>query len=108
MGLLRQSPITGGQQTVGQAADDLVEVLQRAALSPISVVSWSSGGLVALAMAAKRPGLIDRVVMVAAPAPEDELPGLHQDIKDVWAIHNWHHPRKSMRDSLAFALMNHH
>jgi pimeloyl-ACP methyl ester carboxylesterase len=69
-------PITGDRwSSVDVAADDLAEVLQQMNItSPIGVVGWSAGGRVALALAARRPALVDRVVIVATPAPEEAVP----------------------------------
>ncbi|HVQ18403.1 MAG TPA: hypothetical protein VMT27_05125 [Actinomycetes bacterium] len=39
---------------------------------PVGVVGWSVAGLDALAFVARRPGVVDRLVLVATPVPEDE------------------------------------
>lgn len=59
--------------TVGNAADDLAEVLDARGVRGAGVVGWSAGGRVALALAARRPDLVDRVVVVATPAPNEEV-----------------------------------
>lgn len=67
-------PMPAGQwSTVGQAADDLAEVLESLETGPVGVAGWSAGGRVALALAARRPELVDRVVVMATPAPDDEV-----------------------------------
>jgi pimeloyl-ACP methyl ester carboxylesterase len=60
--------------SVEGAADDLAEVLDRRGTGPAGVAGWSAGGRVALALAARRPDLVDRVVVVATPAPDEEVP----------------------------------
>jgi pimeloyl-ACP methyl ester carboxylesterase len=40
---------------------------------PVAVVGWSGAGMDALAFAARHPaGLVDRIVLVATPKPDDE------------------------------------
>ena len=41
-------------------------------VGPVGIVGSSIGGLDALAFAARHPGLVDRVVLVATQIPEDE------------------------------------
>lgn len=61
-----------------QRADDLAEVLEKSEASAgrsgtdfgsIGVVGWSSGGAVALSLAARHPHLVDRLAVVGTPAP---------------------------------------
>jgi pimeloyl-ACP methyl ester carboxylesterase len=56
------------------AADDVAAVLDRGGNGPFGIVGWSAGGRVALALAARRPDLVDRVVVVGTPAPHDHVP----------------------------------
>jgi pimeloyl-ACP methyl ester carboxylesterase len=68
---------------IGRWADDLAEYLEliheqaretgRAPLHKLGAVGWGAGGHVALALAARHPGLIDRVAVVATPAPDSEI-----------------------------------
>lgn len=68
-------PIDEGRwATVASAADDLAAVLDRLGASRVGVVGWSAGGRVALALAARHPDLVDRVAVVATPAPDAEVP----------------------------------
>jgi pimeloyl-ACP methyl ester carboxylesterase len=60
--------------SVAAAADDLAAALDRSASGPAGVAGWSAGGRVALALAARRPDLVDRVVVLATPAPNDQVP----------------------------------
>jgi pimeloyl-ACP methyl ester carboxylesterase len=47
------------------------------------VVGWSSGGWAALAVAAQQPDLVERLVLVSTPFPDDEPDGV--DLDDVRA-----------------------
>jgi pimeloyl-ACP methyl ester carboxylesterase len=60
--------------TVAGAADDLAGVLDTLRISSVGVAGWSAGGRVALALAARRPDLVDRVAVLATPAPNDVVP----------------------------------
>jgi pimeloyl-ACP methyl ester carboxylesterase len=60
--------------SVGSAADDLAAVLDQAGCGPVGVAGWSAGGRVALALAARRPDLVDRVVLLGTPAPQEQVP----------------------------------
>jgi pimeloyl-ACP methyl ester carboxylesterase len=53
--------------TVGAAADDLAAALDQLGLSGIGVAGWSAGGRVALALAARRPDLVDGIVTLGSP-----------------------------------------
>ena len=71
----RSDPVPDGQwATVASAADDIAAVLDSVHDRPVGVVGWSAGGRVALALAARRPDLVDRVVVLATPAPDEEVP----------------------------------
>jgi len=68
-------PVPAGEwATVASAADDLAAVLDALCVERVGVVGWSAGGRVALALAARRPDLVDRLVVLATPAPDDEVP----------------------------------
>jgi pimeloyl-ACP methyl ester carboxylesterase len=70
------APVRDRFATIGLAADDAAAVL--ADLLPAGatagVTGWSAGGRVALALAARHPELVDRVGVIAAPAPDEEVP----------------------------------
>ena len=75
-------PMPPGQWCgVDRAADDLAVVLRRRGDGPVGVAGWSSGGRVALALAARHPGLVDRVAVVATPAPDEQVPWLEPDFR---------------------------
>lgn len=66
--------------TVASAADDAVTVLAHRGYRSVGVAGWSAGGRIALAVAARRPDLVDRVAVVATPAPHEEVPWIPADI----------------------------
>jgi pimeloyl-ACP methyl ester carboxylesterase len=69
------SPVArGAWATLASAADDAAAVLDSLCVEKVGVVGWSAGGRVALALAARRPDLVDRLVVIATPAPDDEVP----------------------------------
>jgi len=71
----RSDPLPPGRwSTVGSAADDIAVVLDSLHVEHVGVVGWSAGGRVALALAARRQDLVDRVVVAATPAPDDQVP----------------------------------
>jgi pimeloyl-ACP methyl ester carboxylesterase len=71
----RSDPVAAGRwSTVASAADDIAAVLDNLGVEQVGVVGWSAGGRVALALAARRADLVDRVVVVATPAPDEDVP----------------------------------
>jgi pimeloyl-ACP methyl ester carboxylesterase len=75
-------PVREGEWcTVGLAADDLAAVLRERGDRPVGVVGWSSGGRVAMALAARHPELVDRVAVVATPAPDEFVPWLAPELR---------------------------
>jgi pimeloyl-ACP methyl ester carboxylesterase len=67
-------PVASGEwATVASAADDLAAVLDSLDLRRVGVAGWSAGGRVALALAARRPDLVDRVAVIGTPAPDEEV-----------------------------------
>ena len=45
------------------------------------VAGWSAGGRVALALAARRPELVDRVAVLASPAPDEQVPWIPDEFR---------------------------
>ena len=69
-------PVKDDFASIGLAADDAAAVLADV-LPPggrAGVAGWSAGGRVALALAARHPELVGRVAVIAAPAPDEEVP----------------------------------
>jgi pimeloyl-ACP methyl ester carboxylesterase len=60
--------------TVDAAADDVAAALHHFDLGAVGVVGWSAGGRVAAALAARHPELVERLAIVATPAPHEEVP----------------------------------
>jgi pimeloyl-ACP methyl ester carboxylesterase len=67
------TPVHDSWATVASAADDIADVLDSLGVGPVGLAGWSAGGRVALALAARRPELVDRVAVVATPAPDEEV-----------------------------------
>jgi pimeloyl-ACP methyl ester carboxylesterase len=69
----------GAWATVASAADDLAAVLDSLHAELVGVAGWSAGGRVALALAARRPDLVDRVAVLGTPAPDEEVPWIEPE-----------------------------
>ena len=67
--------------SVANAADDLAEVLQQMNINSVGAIGWSAGGRIALALAARYPDLVDRVVILATPAPDEAVPWIPPEQK---------------------------
>lgn len=68
--------------TISASADDIALALHDIGIDRVDVVGWSSGGRVALALAARHPDLVHRVVMQGTPAPHEELPWVDPEMYD--------------------------
>ncbi len=68
--------------SVGSAADDIAAVLETFHVRRAGAVGWSAGGRIALALAARHPGLVDRVVVAATPAPQDAVPWISPEYEE--------------------------
>jgi len=71
--------------TVDRSAGDLGDVLDSlgaAASGPVGLAGWQAGGLVALALGALRPELVERIVVFGTPAPENEVTWLPAPLRD--------------------------
>lgn len=66
--------LAGTWASVASAADDVAAVLDADGTGPVGIAGWSAGGRVALALAARRPDLVDRVAVIGTPAPDEEVP----------------------------------
>jgi pimeloyl-ACP methyl ester carboxylesterase len=90
--------------TVASAAEDLASVLDSLYLERVGVVGWSAGGRVALALAALRPDLVERLVVIATPAPDSEVPWIadeqRQELERLRAL-SPDEAHASLRESLA-------
>lgn len=81
----------GTWPSIARAADDIAEYLRdlKRFEAPIGVVrpatvgiaGWSAGGRVALAFAARHPDLVDRVAVVATPAPNEQVPWIPPELQ---------------------------
>jgi pimeloyl-ACP methyl ester carboxylesterase len=78
------NPVAAGAwATVACAADDLATVLEGLHVERVGVAGWSAGGRVALALAARHPDLVERVAVLATPAPDAEVPWIARRPRDV-------------------------
>jgi pimeloyl-ACP methyl ester carboxylesterase len=76
------SPLpTRAVPSISGYADDAAAVLERLGIRRTSVVGWSAGGLVALALAARRPDLVRAVAIVGTPAHDDDVARLDADTR---------------------------
>lgn len=64
----------GSSGTVVDAATDIADYLATQHIGRVGAVGWSAGGRIALALAATHPALVDRVAVVATPAPDEDVP----------------------------------
>lgn len=81
----------GSWPSIVGAADDIAEYIRemKRLESPIGVnrpptigiAGWSAGGRVALAFAARHPELVDRVAVVATPAPNEDVPWIPPELQ---------------------------
>ena len=69
----------GAVPTIAGFADDAAVALDKLRTGPVGVVGWSTGGLVALALAVRRPDLVRAVALVGTPAPEDEVSAMSDE-----------------------------
>jgi pimeloyl-ACP methyl ester carboxylesterase len=68
-------PVASGEwASVDRAVEDAAEVLRDRGIDRVSTVGWSAGGREALAMAARYPDLVERVAVIATPAPDEQVP----------------------------------
>ncbi|MCU1585227.1 MAG: hypothetical protein JWM49_1783 [Microbacteriaceae bacterium] len=69
----------GSSGSVADAADDVADYLASEGVRRVGAVGWSAGGRVALALAARRSDLVDRVALVGTPAPDEDVPWVGED-----------------------------
>jgi pimeloyl-ACP methyl ester carboxylesterase len=77
-----ETPDVDGELTVDLLAEQIAAATEDAVDGPVDLVGYSLGAVVAAAIAATRPELVRRLVLVAGwPGPED---GRHQLAIDLW------------------------
>ncbi|WP_372700016.1 alpha/beta fold hydrolase [Arthrobacter sp. JSM 101049] len=78
----RSDPLARADDSaVEQAAADLAEVLDARDAREVGLVGWGEGGWTAAALAAARPELVYRLVLVATPALDTALPYLPPELR---------------------------
>jgi pimeloyl-ACP methyl ester carboxylesterase len=93
-------PVASNQwATIDASADDIAFVLTELGIDRVGVVGWSAGGRVALALAARHPDLIERVVLQGTPAPHEEVPWVEPKMYD-GLMHLKHLPVNEIRTAL--------
>ncbi len=75
----RSEPFAGGTPTIPAYANDAAAVLDQLGIGEAVLAGWSAGGRIAAALAASRPALARAVLVIATPAPDDEVPWLPDD-----------------------------
>lgn len=81
----------GSWPSIVRAADDIAEYLRELKRMEatigvnrpptVGIAGWSAGGRVALAFAARHPELVDRVAVVATPAPNHAVPWIPPELQ---------------------------
>jgi pimeloyl-ACP methyl ester carboxylesterase len=71
--------------TVAAIASDLVATLEVLGIERAPVIGWSGGGRYGVAIAAHRPELVERLVLVATPAPDDKVPWVPEEYRQMSA-----------------------
>jgi len=69
--------------TLADGAELIAEALAQLGVTRCSTVGWSAGGRTALALAALHPDLVERVVLVGTPAPDDEVPWISEEHREL-------------------------
>lgn len=83
----------GGSTPIGEGvvpsvaahADDTAAVLEHLGVRDAAIVGWSAGGRVAVATAARHPELARRVGIIATPAPDDVVPWVQPEHREMAA-----------------------
>ena len=75
----------GAVPSVAGHADDVAAVIRALEIDDASVVGWSAGGRIALALAAAHPELVRAVGVVATPAPDDQVPWVQPEHREMSA-----------------------
>ncbi|WP_111718758.1 alpha/beta fold hydrolase [Homoserinimonas sp. OAct 916] len=65
-----------------RATREAVHELGITAMDHVGVVGWGTGGLVALALAANHPDLVDRVAVIGTPAPLEHVHGERNELTE--------------------------
>lgn len=81
------SPLPAGSMpSVAGHAEDVVAVLDHLGIAEAALVGWSAGGRIALATAAAHPERVRSVGVVATPAPDDQVPWVQPEHRELSAM----------------------
>jgi pimeloyl-ACP methyl ester carboxylesterase len=69
--------------TVAALASDIAATFELLGIEQAPVIGWSGGGRVAAALAAHRPEMVTRLVVVGTPAPDDQVPWVPQHYREM-------------------------
>jgi pimeloyl-ACP methyl ester carboxylesterase len=72
----RSEPFAGGMPSIPAYANDAAAVLDQLGIGEAVLAGWSAGGRIAAALAARRPALARALLVIATPAPDEEVPWL--------------------------------
>lgn len=72
----RSEPFAGGTPSIPAYANDAAAVLDQLGIGEAVLAGWSAGGRIAAALAARRPALARALLVIATPAPDEEVPWL--------------------------------
>jgi pimeloyl-ACP methyl ester carboxylesterase len=110
-----RSPRDNWPSTVGAHADDAADLLRAVDATPATVLGFSSGGIVALALAARHPGLVREAIawepplISLVPGGTDIHAGLLKPIEEYLAEHpgDWAGGYRVMLDTLSDGRADH-
>ena len=75
------SDLTAEAVTIPSLADDAAMVLHELGATDVAAVGWSAGGRLAMALAARHPDLVRSVDLLAAPAPDEDVPWYPEEVR---------------------------
>lgn len=56
--------------SIEELADDVIKMIEKLNLGPVSLVGWSAGGAVAQVVAGERPDLVKKLILIAPGSPK--------------------------------------
>jgi pimeloyl-ACP methyl ester carboxylesterase len=71
--------------TLPAIASEITAAMEMLGIERAPLIGWSGGGRVAAAVAAHRPDMVSRLVLVATPAPDDQVPWVPSEYREMSA-----------------------